>query len=556
MLLAVSLGQVDVQGLLDDAVRGGKTRVVIPAGVYPLPPTAGRWCLALRDVHDLEIDARGVECVLSDPAKGGLEFSRCRNVRLRGLTLRHDPPPFTQGRVEAVAEKSVDVRIDTGYPGIEGRAAGYVFDPKTRRIKAGSLDLGPERVERLREGFFRLHYAEKTTVVAGDLMAFRGPGVTDIYLGVCAGMALEEVTIRSGGGFCVHEDGGEGGNRYRYTVTFGPRPPGATEPPLLSCNADAFHSSSVRQGPTLEGCLFEGMGDDGIPIHGAYALVLEARAPFLITTDGVLREGDPLRLFNPDGGFAGEAKVVSIRRLRDYVPVGKSRFHGFSDLSRHRYVEVGTEPPLAAGFDWQASNPSAIGSGFVIRNNVIRHHRARGILVKADDGLIEGNTIDGSTIAGIVLAPELWWREACYSRNVAIRNNTIAHCGTASMGPWTTQAGALSVTAELKPGAEPGHRNLVIENNRFVENDGVNLLLQAVDGVVVKGNTFERPAQTATRRGSGRGIDSGALIWISDCRNVRFDANQVTQAGPALTTLVGVGPKTSSLAGVESGVRR
>src|SRR5213079_2064745 len=116
----------------------------------------------------------------------------------------------------------------------------------------------------------------------------------------------------------------------------------------------------------------------------------------------VLREGDPLRLFNPDGGYAGEAKVVSIRRLRDFVPVARSRFHGFSDLTRHRFVEVVTEPPLAAGFDWQASNPSALGSGFVIRNNIIRNHRARGILVKADDGLIEGNTIDGSTIAGIV----------------------------------------------------------------------------------------------------------------------------------------------------------
>jgi polygalacturonase len=124
------------------------------------------------------------------------------------------------------------------------------------------------------------------------------------------------------------------------------------------------------------------------------------------------------------------------------------------------------------------------------------------------------------------------------------------------MGPWTAQAGALSVTAERKAGAEPGHRNLVIENNRFVENDGVNLLLQAVDGVVVKGNTFERPGQTATRRGSGRGVDPGALIWISDCRNVRFEGNKVTNAGAAMQTLVGVGPGTTNLAGKDSGVSR
>jgi hypothetical protein len=354
----------------------------------------------------------------------------------------------------------------------------------------------------------------------------------------------------------VHEDGGEGGNRYRYTVTYGPKPQGAAEAPLLSCNADSFHSSGVRKGPVLEGCLFEGMGDDGIPIHGSYALIVESRPGFLVATDGVLRQGDPLRLFNPGVGFAGEAKVVSIRPLGEFSVAGKSRFHGFSDLSHHRFVEVRTDPPLAAGFDWLASNPAALGSGFVIRKNVIRNHRARGMVVKADDGLIEGNTIDGSTISGIVLAPEPWWREACFCRKVTIRNNTIRRCGTASMGPWTQQAGALSVTAEIEPGAEPGHRQIVIEDNRFIENDGVNLLLQAVDGAVVRGNRFEWPDQSATLRGSARGIDPGALIWVSDCRNVLFEGNKVTHAGAALGKGVGVGPGTMNLIGRESGVER
>lgn len=487
-----------------------------------------------------------------------MEFSRCRNIRLRGLSLRHDVPPFTQGRVVAVAdhEKSVDVRIDEGYPGIEGLAAGYVFDPTTRRIKAGSVDLGPEHVDRLEEGLYRLRYADRSGVIAGDLMAFRGRGVTDLYLGGCSGMVIEDVTIRHGGGFCVHEEGGEGGNRYRYSVTYGPKPPGATAAPLLACNADAFHSSGVRKGPTLEGCLFEGMGDDGIPIHGSYSLIVESRPKSLIATDGVLREGDPLRLFNPDGGLAGEAKVASIRRLGDFSVAGKSRFHGFEDLARRRFVEVVTEPPLAAGFDWLASNPSALGSGFVIRNNVIRNHRARGILIKADDGVIEGNTIEGSTIAGIVLAPEPWWGEACYSRNVAIRNNTISRCGTASMGPWTAQAGVLSVTAESKPGAEPGHRGIVIEDNRFVENEGVNLLLQAIDGALVKGNRFVRPDRSPSRRGSARQIDPGALIWVSGSRDVRFEGNKVTDAGAALTTGIGVGPGTTALVGRDTGLER
>ncbi|HZE95700.1 MAG TPA: hypothetical protein VE981_01620, partial [Planctomycetota bacterium] len=407
VLAAVQDDSAALQHLLDEAVQTGRSRVEIPPGRYRLSEP-----LWLRGARDLEISARGVELVLVDPAKGGLKFTGCRNIRLTGLGLRHETPPFTQGRIAAIAadERSYDVRLDAGYPELVERPTGYVFEPRSRQIRAGSTDVTASRVERLGDGLFRLHFPRKSgasmhAVEVGDRMAFRGQVATDLYIGGSAGITVEDLTIRNGGGFCIHEDGGEGGNRYKATVTYGPKPAGAEEPPLLSCNADAFHSSGVRRGPTLDGCLFEGMGDDGVAIHGSYALLVEAREKSWVVTDGVLREGDPLRLITPEGGLAGEARVVSVRGLKDYAPAGKSRFHGFADLSRFRFAEVTTEPGLPAGFDWQASNPAAAGSGYVVRHTVIRNHRARGLLLKADDGLVEGNTIDGSTTAGIVLAP-------------------------------------------------------------------------------------------------------------------------------------------------------
>lgn len=552
-----------LQRALDDAVHAKKDRLVIPPGVYRLPPPSSPWCLLVRDARDLEIDATGVELVLVDRHKGALQLLRCNNVRLRGLSIRHEMPPFTQGRIDAVDDKSLEVTIHDGYPAdldnpesFAARLPGYVFDPKTRQWKAGVMDVEAERVERIGERRFRLHLhhpAERADI--GDLIAFRGRGLPDLHLGACGAMSIDGVTIRNGSGFVVHEDGGDGGSRFHYTVTYAPKPEGASESPLLSCNADAFHSSGVRRGPTLEDCLFEGMGDDGIPIHGAYALVVESRDASMIATEGALRLGDPIRLFSPDGAPAGEGKVTALRRV-EFTPDGKSRYRGFADLSKSRYVEVTTEPPLQAGFDWLASNPAAMGSGYVIRNNVIRNHRARGILLKAENGLVEGNTIEGSTTAAIVLAPEPLWREACYSRNVVIRGNTIRRCGTATAGPWTPQAGVLTVTAEVKPGTAPGHRNIVIENNRFEENDGINVLLQAVDGVKVAGNRFERPGQSASRRGSGLKMDSTALIWVADCRNVLLEGNTVEGAGPGILRLMGVGPDVVDAVGIESGVQR
>jgi hypothetical protein len=552
-----------LQRALNEAVHAKKTSVVLPPGVYRLPPPSSPWCLLVHDAQDLEIDAKGVELVLLDRHKGALQFLRCRNVRLNGLTLRHESPPFTQGRIDAVGDRILEVTIHDGYPAdldnpdaFVPRPAGYVFDAKTRQWKAGTMDLEPERLERIGERRFRLLLQQKADrVEVGDLVAFRGRGMPDLHLGACSAMSIDDVTVRHGSGFVLHEDGGDGGNRYRYTVTFGPAPQGASEAPLLSCNADAFHSSGVRRGPTLDGCSFEGMADDGIAIHGAYALVVESRDQSIVTTEGVLREGDPIRLFTPDGAPDREARVVGLRRL-DFTPSAQSRFRGFSDLSKARYVEVTTEPRVTAGFDWLASNPATIGSGYVLRNNVIRNHRARGILLKAENGLVEGNTIEGSTTAAIVLAPELLWREACYSRNVVIRNNTIRRCGTATAGPWTPQAGVLTVTAEVNPGTIPGHRNIVIENNRFEDNCGINLLLQSVDGARVEGNQFEQPGRLASRRGSGLKMDPGSLIWIANSRNVAFEENVVANPGPGMTRLVGVGPEVRDLGGLETGVQR
>ena len=377
-----------LQRAFNAAIRAGTTKLVIPAGTYRLPVPQGVFSLLVRDAKDLEIDARGAEIVIGDPLKGGLQFFRCRNVKLRGLSIRHDLPPFTQGRIVAIApdEKSLDVKIHEGYPAPEETwPAAYVFDPKTRLWKAGTIDLSPQRVEPLEKGLFRLHFRGKCgrsvhPVEVGDLLAYRGRGLTDLHLGACSGITVEDVTIRNGGGFCVHEDGGEGGNRYRYRVTYGPKPPGATEAPLLSCNADAFHSSGVRKGPTLEGCLFEGMGDDGIPIHGAYSLIVESREKSWVATDGVLREGDPLRLFNPDGGPAGEGKVVSIRRLQDYSPTEKSRFHGFADFSKQRLLER-CRKPLGEN-----------GLGQVTRACGMEALRRIGLLLQPEGGL---NQVDG-----------------------------------------------------------------------------------------------------------------------------------------------------------------
>lgn len=554
-----------LQKAIDEAIASGQRKVVIPPGTYRLEET-----LRVEKAKGLEIDASGVTFVRANNERRGVEFLRCENVALRGLTMQCEKVPFTQGKIAGIdpAGTWIDLRVDDGYPGeyLKRETTGYVFDPATRQWKAGTYDYGIGRAENRGGGVWRLGLRGKLAgnVAVGDLMAFRGPGAQDLYLTGCSGCALEGVTLLGGSGFCVHEDGGEGRNRYQYTLTYPPKPAGATEAPLIASNADAFHSGGMRRGPVLDGCRFEGMCDDGVPIHGYYRFVVgsadDGKTVYLggrFAWD-TFRAGDPIRVLDKVGTLIGEAKVVATAPApAGYRPAALPADKRYEE-NDGKYFALTLDRPVRAESGFRAATPNACGSGFVVRNCVIRNHRARGMLIKADDGLIENNVVDGSTIAGLVIAPEFFWNEADYSRNIVVRNNTFRHCGNCTAGPWTEQAGTVTVygQGDQDGGIGYGHRHLVIEGNTLEENDGTNLLVNGAEDVLLRGNRFVRPMRMATRRGTDRGIDPAALIYVEHARDVRVEANEVAEAGAALRTLVKLGAKAEGVTGVDDGVRK
>ena len=548
---------------IDAAIHTNAKQITIPPGVYRLDAT-----LQFSNLSDFKIIATGATLLRTQPTKQGLAFNHCRHVTLRGLTIQCETPPFTQGVIEAIdpAGAWIDLRVDAGYTAYFNRATtGYVFDPKTRQWKPGCNDYGITSGDDRGNNLYRLHLdhalrAGDRPMVVGDLMAFRGPGAQDIYLGGCADMSITNVTIRNGSGFCVHEGGGDGDNHYSYKLTYGPVPSGGTAPPLIASNADAFHSGGMRHGPTLENCSFEGMCDDGIPIHGYYAMVVR-KGPVTTADLDIICEGnrnffmagDPLRLFDKHGALVGEAIVVTTDSTGEPYSGAEPDKHF---KSARRVFHLKLDQPLVTEDGFRASDPHANGSGFVIRNCVIRNHRARGMLIKADDGLIENNTIDSSTICDLLIAPELYWNEACYSRNLIVRNNIFRHSGYATTGPWNAQAGTVTLEGEgSKMGVAEGHQHIVFENNTFEDNDGVNLVIDGAQDVLVKDNRFVRPQQQANRRGADRKIDPESLIWLSNCRDVRFEGNTVVEPGPYEKSLIGAGANAVDITVREGGVR-
>jgi hypothetical protein len=570
--IAVRISPADpgaLQGRIMEAYRAAARKVTISPGIYRIRTGGGGTPLALRDMSDFEIDARGAVFVFTEPSKGAIRFDNCRRVTLRGVSIRFDPLPFTQGVIEAIAPDGMwyDLQVDKGYPDL-GDASGFpalpggdVFDRKTSWWKAGAAGLTPTLIERVGLGRYRLHWQHPAgpgtwPTEVGDKMVFRGrlwgPAV---LLSACAQMSLTGITITSSPSVGIVERGGLGGNQYSHiTIKRGPSPEGASADPLVSVIADGFHSSGMRRGPVIENCYFEGMMDDGVAVHGSYSLVVGVHGAELVIANNHFEPGDPLRLYDTGNLPVAEAKVLSVTSDDSYRPPRDSLRKTVADIARGPYFRLTLDHAVPAEFDCVVANGNALGSGYRVRNNTIRHHRARGVLLKADDGLVENNTIEGSTIGGIIITPEFEWAEADYSRNIIIRNNTIRY-----VGYFGYQMGAISVGAwdsdHNHAVAGAGHQNIVIEGNTISDINGVNLAITSAQNVLVQDNRFVRShLREPWRLPRAWDMNPNAVIWLTECWNIRFKGNTVSNPGPFAKLLVDM-TASAHVSGAEGGVK-
>ncbi|MDP9172559.1 MAG: right-handed parallel beta-helix repeat-containing protein [Planctomycetota bacterium] len=560
-----------IEDLVNQASANHQTSVTIPPGTYSLSAdTSLRYHLQFQNLQNLTIDATGVTLVCTNTLIGGVFFSGCANVTFQGATIVYPTPCFTQGVVLGVGPGAsyIDVKIDLGWPSnldnptfFPQHPAANIFDPSTRLWKRGVDEpwlkapqrLGPRRF-RIPAG--RAFPADSAPINAGDLIAFRGVGSNGVLLYRCTGMLLDELTVMSAGGYGIYENGG-GGNRYHaIQVTYGPTPPTATTAPLLSANADGFHSTASRTGPMINNCLFEGMPDDGIAIHGLFAMVVASSANSVtVGTVGVdsVQPGDWMRLSSADGGFLADAQLISRQELPGYQPPHQITNPAFArTVNYHTFV---MDRPLAAVFGELLGDNNASGAGYVISNCTIRNNRARGMIVQGGEGLIQNNLIDGSTMEGILVGPEISTNVAGYMRNLMIRHNTIHNVCYATFGANNPRPGAITIAGEGQDtAAMPGHIQISVHNNLFSDIDGVNLMIDSVRGALIRNNTFTNPQAHPTVRGLDAGIDPDALIYLNYCDNVQLDDNVITSVPPASLEPVVATPSVTNIIGATTGV--
>lgn len=545
------------------AYNAGQGSVTLTPGDYEVAAGTANTILSLSGLSNFTINATGVRLIAKE-LKQVVRFANSDNLTVNGLVIDYDPLPFTQGTVTRVTATSFDVRIHDGYQMATGSPRVIAYDPQTRRVKDGTATRYDVGLSNLGNGSFRLTRGVADALAVGDFVSMTLPTLIPhgMLLENSSNVTLTDVRVHASTSFGVFERGG-GNNTYNnIQVVPGPTPAGASQPRLLSSNADGFHSKHTTVGPSITGAHIAAQGDDGIAINtdfhlvgGAGGLQIEVGAK-----NGSLnfQVGDRIRGYNRTTGAIADAIVQSITRdesldsglasiQNTYLP------SAFSDLDTGFRLTL--DQPLALNPGDLISSPDRNGSGYQVRNSLIENHRARGMLLKASDGIVENNTIDGSTIGGIVLLAEpTTWQEAGFSENVVVRGNTVRNTGKQFGEPTSTVGGGIVVAAS-DGWVGRLHSNITIEDN-FVEGvAGPGVIISLADGVQVRSNHFRNTHPVASNSSTTAGFDPTAVVWINDSQNVSLSGNTVRNIGPFGDNLVRATTNTSGLSGRDTGVR-
>jgi hypothetical protein len=209
----------------------------------------------------------------------------------------------------------------------------------------------------------------------------------------------------------------------------------------MSAGADGCFNLNGREGPWVEGCTFNALGDDNLVIKGKGAYIIDvvndstfalvnARLKFVYPLldfetyskrDTInkwhVREGDLLEVVDPlQGRVVSEPKVTNVELLKNGIQVTVDRtIPG---------IRKGTSPDSSLTiFNQSNSLP-----GFVVKNNKFFNAPRFGFLLKSHDGVIINNHFKNNSDQSITMINS-YQEFGPRSYNILVKGNTFEGAG-------------------------------------------------------------------------------------------------------------------------------
>ena len=477
----------------------------------------------------LKIEGHGSRLVFHDRVMP-LAVLGSQDIAFNGFTIDWGRPLMSQGTVRGFDSKGLTLEVDPKrYPYViengqllftdqtwKRRPWGWMeFNPQSRGVEAGTGDSGfidanisRSPVTELKPGLLHFALQSKRGPKVGNVLIIRH-GTRDhagAFIENSKNVTLSNTDFRHTSGLGVLAQYTE--NLTLTKVNIAPDP---NSDRLFAGHDDAFHLSNCKGKILVDGCLFDGLMDDPINVHGTCIQTTEmisnttVRAKFMHDQSVGMKFADP-------------GDEVSFIDRGPMNPRGSRTVKSVKKIT-NELIEVEFISALPDDFKvGDALENLTWTPALTVRNSIFGKVRARGLLISTPKKvLIENNIFRSSGAAIFVAGDSNGWYESGAVKDVTIRRNQFIDCNSSS---YQFCDAVISIHPEVPaPGKIPYHRNIRILDNKFITFDPAILWATSVDGLVFKGNTITASTTYPSYLGRKEG-----LTFIN-CQNVQVSGN-------------------------------
>lgn len=492
-----------------------------------------RLAILFDGMDGVTLDGGGSRFVFHDRIQP-ITVDNCHDVTIQHLAIDWQVPMGAEAEVVAVTTDSLDLHIDPlahpftvenerivligeGWRHTVNHIHPFMSDGRYCLPHGGDGWLQPawgeRRVERLADDRVRVYGTVPSVLPVGAWLVLRC-GLRDhagIFLTESRNITIHDVRLHHCAGLGILA-------QYCENLDFnGYRAEPAPERHVLCGHDDGLQVSNCRGRVRVSNCLFRGLMDDPINVHGTSVAIIDRSA-----------DGTQLRcrfmhrqaVGLPWGHVGDVVAVVAPESLQRLDQGTLSRFdvhdaHEFTVTCADGWPETAKPGNALENLTWSPE--------VEIRDSVFLGCRARGILVTTPCSTRITNNRFASSGSAILISGDAWqWYESGGVQDVLIDGNTFEE--PCLQSHYQFCEGIISIYPHIEhPDADaPAHRNIRIEGNTFCPTGQPLLYACAVSQLTFANNTVTPSAAYDALLNPNH-----EAITLQACRNVSIHDNRV-----------------------------
>jgi hypothetical protein len=461
-------GQKDATAAVQKAIASlakRNARLVFPAGKYTFA-ASDSILMDLRGYEGLEIFGNGAELSFAG-ATQPLHLTDCKDLEVHDIIVDWVRPPFSQGAVRAVSDRSVTVAVDPAYAvdGSEHVQALLGFGSKGKTPVATGVNVYDVGGTQLRSGqMLEIALAGHAPFKGGDTVVLLHPpsGAAALRLDGCEQILLETVVFHTAPGAAVVFSGCR--DITMDTLRVIPHP-GSSR--LISSCGEGVEIVDSTGTVTVQHALIHGTAGAGVRVQQSYwrlSQVTDPQTAVLASTDG---KPVPAWLLPPQGTYMQISEAGSLKLLGEIAVTRARAVPGGMQLT----FDETLSPAVGKGtlFCLSASNQAQLkmddckflGGPYT---GLVAQSRVR----------VGNSSFSGYAGPAILLAPDLEHMRGPVVENVHITDSSFTQC---NLGPGA-ERGAITIDTQPEP------RRATTPPARVSEGIRIN------EGITVQRNTF------------------------------------------------------------------